>query len=172
MMVRLEYAVSLPLFLGMLALMFVQVVFRYILQIPMVWSEELVRFMFISVTYLGCAIATQERGHIEINFIGSIIDGLISNAQGRKLAYRLINILRDSVTAVLMGFLSFLSIKYLVILMRLGTMSTTMMIPMWMVTGIMALGFILTSGHAFWLVILDIALEGTDGFNSNNEGAK
>ena len=170
MVVRLEYAVSLPLFIGMLALMFVQVVSRYVLQIPMVWSEELVRFMFISVTYLGCAIATQERGHIEINFIESIIDRLIANAQGRRLAYRLINILRDAVTTVLMGFLSFLSIKYLLILMRLGTLSATMMIPLWMVTGIMVLGFVLTMGHAFWLVVLDIVSDGTDGFNSTSGG--
>ncbi|MDI9479328.1 MAG: TRAP transporter small permease subunit, partial [Bacillota bacterium] len=52
-LVSIEYGVTIPLFLVMVTLMFVQVIFRYFLESPLPWSEEVIRYLFIATTYLG-----------------------------------------------------------------------------------------------------------------------
>ncbi len=46
-----------------------QVIFRYLLKIPFVWSEEFTRFLFIWIVWLGAALATVAKKHMVIEFI-------------------------------------------------------------------------------------------------------
>lgn len=52
--------------LVLVVLVFLQVVFRYV-HIPSPWTEELARFAFIYVTFLGSVIALRDGTHIEID---------------------------------------------------------------------------------------------------------
>lgn len=51
------------------AVVLVQIFYRYILNSPLVWSEELSRFIFIWVSLMGWALATRSGTHIRITFI-------------------------------------------------------------------------------------------------------
>jgi TRAP-type C4-dicarboxylate transport system permease small subunit len=55
--------------LGMLFIIFVQIVTRYILNYPLSWSEELARYLMIWLTFLGTAVAVGKKGHIIIDFV-------------------------------------------------------------------------------------------------------
>lgn len=56
--------------LGILVLvMFMQVLFRYIFNHSLSWSEELAKFIFIWVTFLGAAVCFRDRMHISIDFL-------------------------------------------------------------------------------------------------------
>lgn len=46
-----------------------QVLFRYALKIPFVWSEEFSRFLFIWIVWLGAALAIPAKKHMVIEFI-------------------------------------------------------------------------------------------------------
>ncbi|MGB9699274.1 MAG: TRAP transporter small permease [Thermodesulfobacteriota bacterium] len=46
-----------------------QVLFRYVLKIPFVWSEEFTRFLFIWIVWLGAALAIPAQKHMVIEFI-------------------------------------------------------------------------------------------------------
>lgn len=46
-----------------------QVITRYVLQIPLPWSEELARYMFLWLTWVGAAFATKERKHVNIDVV-------------------------------------------------------------------------------------------------------
>jgi TRAP-type C4-dicarboxylate transport system permease small subunit len=46
-----------------------QVLFRYVLKIPVPWTEELARILFILSMFLGIAIAIREKEHIVVNFL-------------------------------------------------------------------------------------------------------
>lgn len=46
-----------------------QVVTRYLLKIPLPWSEELARYMFIWLVWVGASFATKERRHISIDVL-------------------------------------------------------------------------------------------------------
>jgi TRAP-type C4-dicarboxylate transport system permease small subunit len=54
-------------FVFMLLATIMQVVFRYVLQISVPWTEEAARFALIFVTFWGAATALRERDHIAIN---------------------------------------------------------------------------------------------------------
>ncbi|NIS62192.1 MAG: TRAP transporter small permease subunit [Proteobacteria bacterium] len=56
-------------FIGMLLATGGQVLFRYVLKIPVPWTEELARILFILSMFLGIAIAIREREHIVVNFL-------------------------------------------------------------------------------------------------------
>ena len=46
-----------------------QVIFRYAVQQPIVWSEELVTLCYQWVSYLGAALAVRYRAHYGVDFV-------------------------------------------------------------------------------------------------------
>lgn len=61
---------ALLLFYVMLvATMFIEVLRREIMSYSSIWGEEIVRYSFIYLAWIGCAAAVKERGHIRIDVI-------------------------------------------------------------------------------------------------------
>jgi len=56
------------LFIGMCLLVLAQVVARKFFE-PLVWSEELARYIFIWVAFLGWVIASHNKSHIRISLV-------------------------------------------------------------------------------------------------------
>ncbi len=50
----------------MTAIVFAQILFRYVFNIPLGWSEELARFSFVWVSCLGASALMQVREHINV----------------------------------------------------------------------------------------------------------
>lgn len=48
---------------------FAAVIFRYVLNDSLVWSEELARYLFIWIVFLGGAIGVRERSHIAVDVL-------------------------------------------------------------------------------------------------------
>lgn len=46
------------------------VFFRYILNSPLPWPEELSRFALVWLTFIGASVATKRHGHIVVDFAG------------------------------------------------------------------------------------------------------
>ncbi len=64
----LEIAASATL-VGLVAVTFAQVVFRYLLQAPLAWSEEVARFLLMWLAALGGAYAFKTRSHFALEFV-------------------------------------------------------------------------------------------------------
>ncbi len=60
-------AVAVVAFTGMFGCVIAQVVFRYFLDDPLVWSDELARYLFVWVSFLGWIIAARKRSHLAID---------------------------------------------------------------------------------------------------------
>lgn len=60
---------------GMATMIVIQVVLRYIFQNSLVWSEELVRWLFIWSIWVGIAYAFKTRQHIRITALADILQG-------------------------------------------------------------------------------------------------
>ena len=56
-------------FSGILACVLAQVVFRYALNSPLTWSEELARYLFIWCAFLGWIVASRRDAHLAIGFV-------------------------------------------------------------------------------------------------------
>jgi len=51
------------------AVVFLQVVFRYLLRQPLFWSEELPRYLLIWMTFLAAALAQKHDAHKSITLV-------------------------------------------------------------------------------------------------------
>ena len=56
-------------FAGMFACVLGQVGFRYVLGDPLVWSDELARYLFVWASFLGWIIAARRRSHLSIDTV-------------------------------------------------------------------------------------------------------
>ena len=56
-------------YIMLVATMFIEVLRREIFSYSSIWGEEIVRYSFIYLAWIGCAAAVRERGHIRIDVI-------------------------------------------------------------------------------------------------------
>ena len=66
-------------FVGLFFLVNLQVFFRYVLNEPLIWPEEIARFLFIWVTYLGLVKNIRENEHYRIDFILNRLSAKVKN---------------------------------------------------------------------------------------------
>ena len=57
------------------SVVFLQVVFRYVLQQPLYWSEELPRYLLIWMSFLAAALAQKNEAHINITLAVTPLPG-------------------------------------------------------------------------------------------------
>jgi len=69
------YGISVAAMIAMLALIFSQVITRYIFGFSFEWSEELARFLFVWVVFLGSALIMGEDGHLAVELLPSLLKG-------------------------------------------------------------------------------------------------
>lgn len=48
---------------GMVIIVFTQVIFRFFIQQPLSWSEEVARYVFVGIIWMGAAVVVRENGH-------------------------------------------------------------------------------------------------------------
>lgn len=66
----------------MLVVIFAQVISRYVFNWTPEWSEELARYLFVWVTFIGSALIMGESGHLAVQFVPNHFKG---TAVGRAL---------------------------------------------------------------------------------------
>ncbi|RMG84100.1 MAG: TRAP transporter small permease [Bacteroidetes bacterium] len=62
-----DYIVA-GLFGSIVLLMLVAIFFRYVLNNSLFWSDEIIRYLFVWLTFLGAAVAFRENAHIRVTF--------------------------------------------------------------------------------------------------------
>lgn len=63
---RLEEAILVGTFALMVTIIFVQIIMRYIFNNSLSWSEELGKFLFVWISWLGISIGAKRKEHIKI----------------------------------------------------------------------------------------------------------
>ncbi len=66
---HIEAAAIIVLVTLLTAVTFAQVVTRYLLNDPLVWSEEAARYLFVWVSMIGAALAIREGGHFGLDLL-------------------------------------------------------------------------------------------------------
>ena len=59
----------------MTLLVFVQVVMRYVFSNSLSWSEEMARFIFLWLSWIGASYAVKERSHFRVEMFANMIPG-------------------------------------------------------------------------------------------------
>lgn len=73
---RLEEVVAIISLVSMVICVFTEVVFRYVLNAPLAWTEELARLSIIWLTFAGGAIVFRSRAHIRIDLLLDLLPGV------------------------------------------------------------------------------------------------
>jgi len=72
---KILYGISVTSMLVMLAIIFFQVISRYLLGFSFEWSEELARFLFVWAVFLGSALIMGEDGHLAVELLPRLLNG-------------------------------------------------------------------------------------------------
>ncbi|MCI8645467.1 MAG: TRAP transporter small permease [Firmicutes bacterium] len=130
----------------MVVLIFLQVICRYVLHAALPWSEEIARFLFLWVIWLGASHATKERKHIRLDVVTSRLKGMTRTIiQG--LAY--------VIWLLFMCILSILSLQLTLNIFNLNQVSTAAGVPMWIAYASVTVGAILCVFRLIQNVIID-----------------
>ena len=124
-------------FFVMLAVGLLQVMFRYFIKLPLFWSEEMSRYLYIFVTFLGAGIASLNSEHIVLD--------VISERVKQKNMIKTIETISQLLSFLIMGIFSILTYKYFIKSFSLDTTSPAMELPMWIPISSLLLGGVLMS---------------------------
>lgn len=59
----------------MTVLVFIQVIMRYVFQNSLSWSEELARYIFLWLSWIGASYAVKERSHFRVEMFADLFKG-------------------------------------------------------------------------------------------------
>lgn len=118
---HLEEIFLLPSFVFSVALIFIQVVMRYVFDNSLSWSEELARYLFVWQIWIGVSYAARNRSHLRITVLRDLL-----GPTGKK-------VLELLVTVIWIGFGVFIAIKGIELVMRVAKfnqLSSALQMPM------------------------------------------
>lgn len=123
---RLQRLVLVLLGTALVLMVFAGVVSRYLLNYSIFWIEEAVTYSALALYFVGAIHGTWERGHISA--------GLVEVIFAREWMHRALGVLASSLSAVLAGWMAVWAWDYLQFVIRRGTVSLEIGIPMsWVV---------------------------------------
>jgi TRAP-type transport system small permease protein len=127
------------------SVVFLQVVFRYVLQQPLFWSEELPRYLLIWMSFLAAALAQKNGAHINITLA---VTPLPMAAQ---------RWIRLGANLVILGFLGILVYSgSLVTRITAAHRSTALQIPMALVYAALPVGAALMALYLVLQILQDL----------------
>lgn len=117
--------------IGFVIISFLQVIFRYIVNNSLSWSEEACRYLFVCTVFLGSALAVLKNKHIGVDILARILPESIE---------KYFSILMNLVVVVYLIFLSYISLE--LALKNMNQLSPAMQIHLGIIYIIMPIGSI------------------------------
>lgn len=107
---------------------------RAVLNSSLTFTEEVGQILNIIVTFFGIGYCARQARHISMSVVYDIV-----NKKGKKVMMCIISLL----TAIIMFYLTYLSIYYVTSVLELGRVTAALRIPMWITYVPIPLGFLL-----------------------------
>lgn len=132
--------------LGIVVFMTIHVFFRYVFRSPLVWTEELTRYMFIWFVFMGFSYGIKSSTHIRVNIIEIYCVRLAP----------VLNIIQDIVTTAFLVYLIPAGIEVLKFFIKTGQRSSGLNVPMLFIYVSLMVGIILSLFRMIqkWIVVL------------------
>lgn len=103
-------------------IVFWQVLARFLLKVPSAWSEEIARYMFIWLVWVGAAYATKENKNVKIDLLSSKFTGTTKKVADILIAVMFLG---------LMLFMFYTSGKVMMTVYESRSVATGSHMPMW-----------------------------------------
>jgi TRAP-type C4-dicarboxylate transport system, small permease component len=125
--------------LSMLVICSMQVIWRYVIQMSLSWSEELARYIFVWLVWLAAAYATKKMRHLRISFLKE------AAPQKYQWVFDMVSLCAMVVFAVIM---SVIAVDMMGMIVETGQMSPAMGLPMWIPYMAVPVGMVLIGFRA------------------------
>lgn len=160
-LVAAERILSVVLLTGLFVTVLLQVFTRYVLDLPLPWTEEIARYLLIWTTFIAAAYVGARRLHISVDLLV---------AKLRPAAATAVDVLAQ---LVVVAICAVLTVGATMAAYQLaGVTSPATDTPMWLVYGSAVLGFGLIGLHACFGIYLDLRYrEGPDAFEGIERGS-
>jgi TRAP-type C4-dicarboxylate transport system permease small subunit len=132
---------ALVLMLAVTFLVFIQVILRYVLHHPLMGIEEMLLFPTIWLYFLGGAIASRDRNHIECRVVTMYVQGT---------ALHIANALKAAISLVVALWLTYGAYEYLRYALRVGKESDMLYIPLVLGESALFIGLLLMCTYTAW----------------------
>lgn len=140
----------------MIGAMFLQVAVRFVFtEMNVPWTDELSRYMWISITYIGAGIAISENAHVEISLVTAMIAGA-KTVEARRRWARVIDIIRFALILAISCFLLYYSWVYMLQVKRINMLSAAMQIPTWWLDAVLVVGLASMALHSLIRLVISI----------------
>ena len=136
------------LMLAVTFLVFIQVILRYLLRYPLMGIEELLLFPTIWLYFLGGAIASRERNHIECRVVTMYLK--------KQSALHLANVVKAAISLIVCLWLTYWAYEYLTYAVRVWKQSDMLYIPLVLGESALFIGLALMSLYTL-VEVLDYA---------------
>jgi TRAP-type C4-dicarboxylate transport system permease small subunit len=143
-----ERYLLLPLYALIVVTIFVEVFRRFVLSYSSIWAEEIARYAFIYVSWIGASAAIKERAHIRIDLILPLLGD-----RGRAV----IMILGDIVTIVLAVLAFWWSLESVLVSLKFGSVTHGLRISLAWFLAAVPLGFAMMLVRLIQSIIRDIS---------------
>mgnify|MGYP001029980820 CR=1 FL=1 len=131
---RMEEICCVSALLAASALIFVNVLMRYLFRSGLNWSEELIRYLFVVVTFLGLSLGVRKKARISID----ILELSLKSDLAKKNLELLINI----VQLIFAGVVMVISFYYSRFIFSTRQVSSALELPMFYLYLFIAFGFL------------------------------
>ncbi|WP_304943456.1 TRAP transporter small permease [Vallitalea guaymasensis] len=128
--------------IGFVAISFLQVIFRYIINNSLSWSEEACRYLFVCTVFLGSSLAILKNKHIGVDILARILP---------KSIEKYFTILLDLIVVVYLIFLSYISFE--LALKNMNQLSPAMQLHLGIVYLIMPIGSVVMAINFIRVII-------------------
>ena len=141
-------AVISALFVGLVAVAFAQVLFRYVIGYSLYWSEETARYLFVWISFLGAVAALERGAHIGVEVL---VEKLPRNIRRYVILFSNISV----------GlFLLFLTVKGLkMVADNMIQRSPALRVPMGLVYLAIPVGAVLMGIHVFFQILRQLRVQ-------------
>ncbi|MCL2617054.1 MAG: TRAP transporter small permease [Defluviitaleaceae bacterium] len=142
-----ERHVATLLFIAMIFFMVYQVTARFILQIPAPWTEELSRYLWICMGFIGSAVAMKNHQHIEINIIASFFDNMQDEKKKAKMT-KLLDLVRFAIIFGFCVYMAQMCFDFTIRVIATNQLTPALQIPKWWIDAVICFGWAAMAFHS------------------------
>jgi TRAP-type C4-dicarboxylate transport system permease small subunit len=141
---RFEETVLVLLMIGISCTMFLQIIMRYLFNMPLTWPEEISRYMWIWTVFFSMSYAIKVGNVLKVDILTEFLPRDVRRA---------LEIFLQSVSLVVFGIFSYYSIIVLNSLIISKRVSPALRIPMSLVYVVVCIGFFLSFIRTIQLIV-------------------
>ncbi|MDR2391579.1 MAG: TRAP transporter small permease [Planctomycetota bacterium] len=130
-------------FVGMFFVVLAAIAMRFVLKIPFFWGEEAARYLMLVGIYFGMSIAVREKAHLGVDVFVNLLPPCVS---------RFVRLTAVVITTAVYLATTKICWDFAARMQKGSQTSPAMSIPMWMVYGIIFLGFAMCALESLVLV--------------------